>query len=91
MTSDKRSTQIFGLTYVNSDLLANSQKQRKTDEVFHNIFDALKKDCAECGLDIKVPNWLKNSSIDVTSKACHPKTTSGFQFTTKTRTPQERL
>ncbi|GBM87829.1 hypothetical protein AVEN_38497-1 [Araneus ventricosus] len=41
--------------YVNTDLLANFQKQRESNDEFTNIFEAVKEDCKELDIDTKIP------------------------------------
>lgn len=52
---------LFSLyTYINTDLLSHFQRQRKTNEVFHNILDAVKKECEELDVYIKVSRLAEN-------------------------------
>lgn len=41
--------------YINTDLLASFQKQRESNDEFTNIFEAVKEDCKELDIDIKIP------------------------------------
>lgn len=49
--------------YVNTDLIANFQKHRECEDEFTNIFEAVKTDCKELDIDVKVPRLAGRQTL----------------------------